>query len=331
MYIGFYTQEEIVAIGEDDAGIVENNAFVHKQQLKDLSKVIFHHNSEQFEIKLTRDGLFALQLKEVEREFPQSKEVKDFDGDKSREKWRLYVDHINAFQVALMTSSLNVVFKSNLAGIHDITRDDVLTLNAKMHAEGLWSSGNTVATRIYRDAPLHALTASKFLCIEHFNLCIDIFSEVLLNGSITHVANMGRSLVHYKTGNNNLALAIAWFEIESLLKRRLRGYIQSPENNYIVNKDTGAKRFNKSRCDYLADSTEVALVAELLELLGLIDFETYKEVSVCRKHRNGMVHGSISVVKTEVARRCIKLLVNLINLEFNSSLKICTNQSMTLI
>lgn len=152
---------------------------------------------------------------------------------------------------------------------------------------------------------------------------MDVFSEVLLNCSITHVANMGRALVHYKTGNNNLALAI-----ESLLKRRLRGYIQSPENNYIVNKNTGAKRFNKARCDYLADSTEVAQVAELLELLNLIDFETYKTVSERRKQRNRMVHGSISVVNTEVARSCIKLLMHLINLEFSSSLKICTSRSM---
>lgn len=72
---------------------------------------------------------------------------------KSSEKWRLYVEHINAFQVALMTSTMNVVFKSNLAGIHDITRDDALILNTDMHAVGFRSSNNTAATRMYRNAP----------------------------------------------------------------------------------------------------------------------------------------------------------------------------------
>ncbi|WP_435249972.1 hypothetical protein ACMAZD_25565 [Vibrio sp. nBUS_14] len=329
MYKGFYTQEEIVAIDKDEVGILEDGVFVCKQELKDLKKTIFHYNSEQFEIKLTRDGLFGLRLKEVEMEFPQPNEAKDFDGDKSREKWRRYVDSINAFQVALMTASLNVCFKSDLAGIHDITRDDVLTLNAQMDFQGSCSPSNTAATRIYRDAPLHPLTSSQCLFREHFDLCIDIFCKVLLNGSITHVANMGRALVHYKTGNNNLALAIAWFEVESLLKKRLKGYIASPENNYEVR--SGGQRFNADRRKKYGNEMEVSTIIEMLELLEEIDFETYREASDCRKERNKMVHGSTLVVETEMARRCINLLVNLINSEFNSSLKICTSQGLTLI
>ncbi|WP_139151701.1 hypothetical protein [Vibrio crassostreae] len=331
MYIGFYTQKELVVVGKNDMHLLtDKTPLINKSSLDDLDKIIITHDSDDFKITVTRDGLFGIRIKSIESDYPSPQSMAEHCNDRSTEKWRLYVDHINAFQVALMTASLISGFKSDLSGVHDITREDALILKEDMRFEGLTSESNKTKIRMFDSNRTRVFCAQQFLFEEYFEHCLVRFKSIIKAKAISHVANLARSLVHYQSGNNNLALALSWFDIEILLKRKLKLHLEEPSINYTVDKSKGTKRFNNGRCKYLVEEMEVAKVVEILELLELITYDLYSSISKCRKERNKMVHGSNLVVSSETASNCISLLLQLINSEFNSDLKINTSRSMSL-
>src|SRR5262249_11740569 len=103
---------------------------------------------------------------------------------------------------------------------------------------------------------------------------------------LERLSRITKSLAEYKIGNYPTSLVLAWFVIESVLAQKWRTWIESKQRE--IGKE---KRINTDRWKVLEGRDyPVSVLSNMLELLDLLPYETYKRVDKVRGYRNSTVH-----------------------------------------
>lgn len=329
MYIGFYTHQEIIAVGKDDKHLFDEHEFgFESYRIRDFRKFIFEYESNNFSVKINRRGLIGIRIHSIESELPLHQGNASSISENSLKKWALYVEHVNAFQIALMTASLSCGNKFDICSVDDLEREDIVILNPDFQSiAGMVDPNNSTYIRMRKSIGHSFISSTHCLFEEHFNYAVQVFEQLISSSSTSHAATLARARAYYGKGNNNLALVVSWFDIEVLLKKKLKTYLIDPVNNTIVNDKTNARRFNKDRVKKLVDEMEVSQVIEMLELLNIISFDMYESITQCRKERNKLVHRYNHNVKSTIAATCADELLRLINSTFGIELKVSFSSS----
>lgn len=103
---------------------------------------------------------------------------------------------------------------------------------------------------------------------------------------LERLSGLAKSLAEYKIGNYPISLVLAWFVIESVLAEKWRLWVDSKQKEMGEEKRINAKR----RTAMEGRDYPVSTVSNMLELLDLLPYETYKSVNTIRGYRNDTVH-----------------------------------------
>lgn len=101
----------------------------------------------------------------------------------------------------------------------------------------------------------------------------------------------------------------AWTEIEVFLYEKLKAYMSKE----------GSARFNKDRNNILMNSSP-ARVSELLETVGEIEINEYRELNKVRRNRNDIIHKGLSSNMQE-ASEALRILENVIESRTGEAIK----------
>jgi hypothetical protein len=113
----------------------------------------------------------------------------------------------------------------------------------------------------------------------------NIFLEATADATNTRLlARSNKASSEFEGASFSDSIIIAWTEIEIYLYDMLRESMSKE----------GSERFNRDRRDFLENEFSASEVIELLEAIGAIGIDEYKDLNTVRKKRNKIIHDGVS-------------------------------------
>ena len=268
------------------------------QFTQQMSAIVFSHDTDDFRLRICRDGMVMLQVFELEAE----SEVDD--GEKPRpieEKvawWGRYLDYLNCLYLLLDSATIQV---SRLAyfELSEITNKDGFRVhyeNGKWSGEQIASQSIASYYQLGRYASMYPndprvdprMFARRALEQEIFDALFATFSSATKDVSLLrNLAAVAKSIAEYKVGNYGTSLVLSWFVCETQLSAAWRAFLDESNREFA----NGSKRVSGDRRNTLTGRDyPISVVSNLLELSGALPFETLGTVDAVRVYRNKVVH-----------------------------------------
>ncbi len=263
-----------------------------------MSAIVFSYDTNDFRLRICKDGMVMLHVPELEAEF----ETKDDDKLRPIEDtvawWGRYLDYLNCLYLLLDSATIEVARLAYFE-LSEITNKDGFRVRFK---DGKWG-GEGIATESitsyyqmgrfassYRNDPLwdsrilHRMPLKK----EVFDTLFATFSVVTRNVSLLkNLAAVAKSIAEYKVGNYATSLVLSWFVCESQLSTHWRAFLKASNREF----PDRSKRISSDRQQILTGRDyPISVVSNLLELSDEIPYETFKHIDTVRGYRNKVVH-----------------------------------------
>jgi hypothetical protein len=331
-YLSFYTVSMWFAGEPIDLSSLDDT----KQVSQLLSTLMFEYESEEFHIKIYRDGMILLHAPEIEKlsmNRPLSSEImKDY--------WASYLKLLNCFYLLLDSFSSTLTSTFNME-ITELTNRDVLLVHVdgdeitlSPNAPGSFMEARRILRQLkdLDDIPeryRNLLQIVRPLPKEVFDRTVAAFSILMQRRDIVELTSqIVKSLSEYKVANYSTSIILSWFIVESILSKKWNGYLERTNRDLPDNR----KRISSRRKSTLTgrDYT-ISVITNILELAEEISFETFESVDTIRGYRNRIVHQDPSFTCTdEHCRQALSLALDLILEDIPIKFDLNTNYSFYL-
>ena len=269
-----------------------------KQFTREMSAVVFSHDTDDFRLRVCRDGMVMLQVFELEAEAEAD------DGGKLRpieEKvawWGRYLDYLNCLYLLLDSATIRVASLAYFE-LSEITNKDgfrVYYENGKRSGEQIASQSIASYYQLGRYASMYPIDpradprmfARQPLQREIFDALFATFSAATRDVSLLrNLAAVTKSIAEYKVGNYGTSLVLSWFVCETQLSVAWRAFLDASNREF----PDGSRRVSGDRRNTLTGRDyPISVVSNLLELSGTLPFKTFRTVDAVRGYRNRVVH-----------------------------------------
>jgi len=187
----------------------------------------------------------------------------------------------------------------NLAyfGLHEITIRDVFRVGYENGKVGGYNIANESLTSVFQmdrfkdtyGLPIPndpKIVMRRVISREAIADAVEQFGFVVNTPGLNKVlASFTKSLGEYKVGNYETSIILAWFISERMISNMWKAHLGA------LNRDMGGgqQRINSERKDYLTKISP-SVVSNILELLGVLPFDLFKDIDAVRSSRNYIVH-----------------------------------------
>lgn len=339
-FMCFYTNKPIAAmhpITEDD--LPKSTADISLFHEK-LDQIVFERKSESFILQVCRDGLIKIHAPEIEADH-HIDSTKTFAASFAPErKWERYLNFLNAFYVILYSSTLNFKWDGNksidIVDFSEITRNDAFQMNKSDRYsifESVYHTGIARSNTYRSSYSLHhpILFSTLGLNKEILDDTAKQFEYISGNNEIIQIlSELAKSLSEFKQFNNSSSLIMAWFGIEKIINKMwntLKNTSLFEDRREIIldsNKDSSGRHIKI--CKYT-----IAHKINGLYATEKLDSRDYDELRLCRKERNDIAHNNITSIESDTAITANRLLIKLINVNYNLNISASFNVSTTAI
>ncbi|SDX47344.1 hypothetical protein SAMN05518669_10512 [Variovorax sp. YR634] len=290
-----------------------------------MKEIRYEYTSAEFSLKIARDSAIMLCVPAINSAFPTATIL---SIETPMEKWRKYLEHINAFYLLLDTATM-MCSKALHFNLHEITLRDAFTVTLDNNGD---ANGWSIPQQSY--AALHLndrhlgnhnpeLPLSVNPNLAHRNVikndviehAVSRFKKAVAQpGLIEILSSFAKSLTEFKDGNFETSLVLSWFLIESHMNMRWKEYLNSINKEIPPNK----KRINADRLKLLTGNNYTAsIVSQQLELADLIDWKTFSLIDSTRKIRNDLAHVQGTKATLDQARTALTVTHSLIETRWN--------------
>ncbi len=285
-YIGFYLLNPFWAI--NPVNMLDINQFTNN-----MSEVVFDYQHPDYNLKICRDGMFLLRIREIAEKIESNYGKINFSEHTT--EWSNYLEYGNAI-VLLFESTILKELKHAHVETRALTNKDAFGV---IYENGKWS-GCSIATlstaEKFQNARFTRLlsnnTPLQFNPIFTSRITIpksvlDSFSfkfnEIYSNKwLVSLLSELTKSISEFKMANFDTALIIAWFIIESILNFKWSAWIDSRNINNRISK---SRKENLTGRDY-----PLSIIMNILELNDIISIEFFDKLNLIRKWRNKIAH-----------------------------------------
>lgn len=263
-----------------------------------MSEVVYQDSSEDFSVKICRDGMVMLRMEALEEDNANTEAPAGIED--TVKKWGKYLDYLNSFYLLIDSSTIRLVHLAYF-NLHEITNRDAFRVrheNGKNVGENIAIESIASVFQMgrfrssYGSTPIHYDPRIMMRYVISFEAIADAvanFRRILIKPGLEKVlASFTKSISEYKVGNYETSIILAWFISETIINKLWNDHMES------LNKEMGEtqKRINRERKDYLTGRDfPVSLVSNILELWDIIPFSLFKDVDAVRGFRNKIVHG----------------------------------------
>jgi hypothetical protein len=294
-YLAFYPSRPFWAVSKIDFQASMGDAWFTSL----MSEVVYSTASEEFSLKICRDGQILLQVKRLKREdvVNTSMSIEDMVSC-----WGEYLDYLNTFYLLLDSAVIEI---DNFAyfNLHEITTHDAFGITLEDEKELSQSISTESIASVFQmarylssyrnDIPLECdsrLSLRQVISTNAISHAGNQFTHVISkSGSQKLLASFAKSLAEYKIGNYETSIVLAWFITEAIINELWSKHLEN------LNKDLleGKKRINSKRKDFLTgrDFT-VSIITNLLELFDILESDLFEEIDRVRGYRNKIVHAN---------------------------------------
>lgn len=323
-FAGFYTSDPFWACEKID---FPYNAWIHPHKFYDImTKVAYEKSTNEATLRVDRDGLILLRISSIAEEERQYHTENRVNIDESVARAKTYTNYLNCFCLFLDSAAITVDQRA-FFNYREVTTHEMLRMSfkdGKFASAGLPNTGitaNLFSGRHLSDYEVqHSLDLDKRISdrfVVSFN-AIDyaanqLFSVFSKEGSINHFTSVAKSISEYKVGNYDTSIILAWFVIESIVNSLWKSHLESLDTEISA----GRSRINRVRYDDLTGSSfEAGKTIQMLELFGVITFDTYETLTKVRKNRNNIAHVTKIVLTAEKASEAISAARAMISLKW---------------
>lgn len=239
------------------------------------------YENDRFLLKVQRDGMMLLHLK---RDYIEALylEHKCKTEEKMKYKWVYYTAFLNTVYLLLDCCTLRRCNQSYF-DISEVTTKDVMvaTLSQNGTIKGLpYNYGD-------KNGPYKPPGEAMRLPVDVFNEIFGILDSCSTDYTkIQVLSDLEKSLSEYKVLNFSISLVLSWFVIERFVSDLWESYLEKQNLTY----ESGSKRINSDRRDFLTRHLTMAQKLNLLELTNTINFETFSKLDRLRDIRNEITH-----------------------------------------
>ena len=285
-FVAFYPSRPFWLDGEPDLKKFGPENYDVLGFYKEMSKIIFKFNKNDYTVSICKDGLVML-----------SKHLPD--DLETTEKWSIYLSILNALYLLLESSVIKSNTPSNFE-ISEITNKDSFGLEyddgqLKGHGIPMYSYAEKYALGRWLNS--YDLSDPKYWYIydrrlkDRFNISISslvdfreslnfLFSEEPIEG-IKILSDITKSISQYKILNFDTSMILAWVVIEKYINVLWDRFLTS--DPMLIDKQRG--QLLKDNRTYSA-----SVKAEILQFNGLISIDLYRRITDARQTRNGIMH-----------------------------------------
>ena len=278
---------------------IDFNAFDAASRFtKQMSAIVFSYDTNDFRLRICKDGMVMLHVPELEAEF----ETEDNDKPRPTEDivawWGRYLDYLNCLYLLLDSATIEVDRLAHFE-LSEITNKDGFRVSFE---DGKWQGGGIASesiTSYYQmgrfagisriEPRMDPRVLSRIpLRKEVFDTLFATFSVVTRNVSLLkNLAAVTKGIAEYKVGNYATSLVLSWFVCESQLSAHWRAFLKASNIEF----PDRSKRISSDRQQTLTGRDyPISVVSNLLELSGEIPYETFRHIDTVRGYRNKVVH-----------------------------------------
>lgn len=295
--MGFYTNPPFWGATAVEVSAPGTVSYVQAMQFRQqLAEVVFIYDSETTAIRVCRDGLILLRDKELEANSPfLGQPIENFMAE-AVTWWSRYLAHLNCLNLLLDSCAITT---TKIAWLHlaEITNQSALRIGG-LRGNITSVGGGGVLNSHYQKrylTPEEQNTGTAWMDLHRrFTIPREVFEQMARQYELVRadwmvlekLSGLTKSLAEYKIGNYSISLVLAWFVIESVLAQKWRTWIDSKQSNIREEKRINSKR----RSTMEGRDYPVSTVSNMLELLDLLPYDTYKSVNTVRGYRNDTVH-----------------------------------------
>ncbi len=281
-----------------------------------MSKEEFVYNSNEYTLKICKDGMILLQIQEISNRLDKvytkvnrkslsfSEKYINFLKEAFVE-WSTYIQYLNCIYLLLDSCLIKTGIK--YFEISEISSKDVFGIAFENGEElGMKISPSAMVFQALRRFPLLCHCTNIYLRLERKELPESVFNHLNSNFSTIYsnkrvvkiLAEVTKSLSEFKIANYPTSLVLSWFIIESFISDYWSNFLKSKNEDFTYIDDNGneinCKTIDSKRKELLTgrDYT-ISVILNILELFGLIQFDTFRKINEIRKMRNKIVHSDI--------------------------------------
>jgi hypothetical protein len=294
-YLAFYPSRPFWAVSKIDFQTPIGDTWFTSQ----MSEVVYSTGSEEFSLKVCRDGQILLQVKRLKREDVVNASVSIEDMVSC---WGEYLDYLNTFYL-LLDSAVIEIDKLAYFNLHEITTHDAFGITFEDEKELSKSVPTESIASVFQmarylssyrnDIPLEydsRLSLRQVISTDAISHAGNQFTHVFSkSGSQKLLASFAKSLSEYKIGNYETSIVLAWFITEAIINELWNNHLK------YLNKDLsgGKKRINCKRREFLIGTEfTVSIKTNLLELFDILESDLFEEIDRVRGYRNKIVHAN---------------------------------------
>ena len=296
-YTAFYSSRPFWAGSEIDFQVPPTDEWFYSQ----MSEVVYAVNSEEFSLKVCRDGQILIQVKKLEERKDGSDPSKPISMKDRVGLWGEYLDYLNTFYLLLDSATIDVD-KLACFDFQEITSRDAFRVtfeNEREPSQGVDPSQSFASIFLmgrhlssYRNGlPLEVdsrLSCREVISIDAISHASEQFALIISqSGSEKVLASFAKSLSEYKIGNYEISIVLAWFITEAIVNDLWSTHLDS------LNQDlpNSRRRINTDRRKILTGTDfTISIVTNLLELFDVLEGDWLEKVDKVRKCRNKIAH-----------------------------------------
>jgi hypothetical protein len=296
-YMAFYSSRPFWAGNKIDFQVTPTDELFYSH----MSKVVHTVNSEEFSLKVCRDGQILIQVEKLEERKDGSDPIEPISIKDRVGLWGDYLDYLNTFYL-LLDSATIYIDNAACFDFQEITSRDAfrvpfedeqelssggfpsesLALTFKM---GRYLNTYNTGIPIEMDSRLYSREVISIDAISHAS---EQFALVISQSGCEKVlASFAKSISEYKIGNYEISIVLAWFITEAIVNDLWSTHLDS------LNQDLqdGRRRINADRKKLLTGTDfTISIVTNLLELFDVLEGDWLEKVDKVRKCRNKIAH-----------------------------------------
>lgn len=270
------------------------------QFTEQMSAIVFSYDTNDFRLRICKDGMVMLHVFELEAEFEtgddeRSPPMEDLD---LVAWWGRYLDYLNCLYLLLDSATIEVesIAYFELSEITNKNGFRVRFEDGKSGGEGIATESIASYYQMGRYASYYRIDPRWDSRILHrrplkkevFDTLFATFSVVTRTPSLLkNLAAVAKSIAEYKVGNYATSLVLSWFVCESQLSAHWRAFLEASNREL----PDGSRRVSSDRQQTLTGRDyPISVVSNLLELTDEIPYETFKHIDTVRGYRNKVVH-----------------------------------------
>ena len=263
-----------------------------------MSEIVFSYDTNNFRLRVCKDGLMMLHVPELEAEIGVEDDDKPRPIEDTVAWWGRYLDYLNCLYLLLDSATIEVARLAYFE-LSEITNKDGFRLRFE---DGKWQGGGIASesiTSYYQMGRFAGISRIEPrldprivgripLKKEVFDTLFATFSVATRNiPLLKNLASIAKSIAEYKVGNYATSLVLSWFVCESQLSAHWRAFLEASNREF----PDGSKRVSSDRQRILTGRDyPISVVSNLLELSNEIPYETFKHIDAVRGYRNKVVH-----------------------------------------